>query len=419
VTVAGFVTRLCWPSQTGRDICYVNREALGDLARFSAAGPRRDGVLKPEIAAPGLGIASSRTSDASAPAERVLTDGVHWVIEGTSMAAPHVTGAIAVLFGSQPTLTPEEVKQALQATSTQDEFTSRIYGVPGPDPSPAHWWGYGKLNVRNTLLHISGDEPAVLALETAPAIPDTTTLGAEGVRLPLLHISLASQGFEPIRVLELVFDVEGEDAGARLVLARDANGNGRIDETEPIVANAPAPLDGAVLRVEVEPESFVIPEFSEVELLVALELSGQAPNGTGFEVTFVAEETRSIGTETEVPNMLAISSESLESGVATTTVLKPDERVSLSENPVRDGDIIFNFIEAPTTAALYTVNGQRIADLRRRIAPGALTVTWDLTNDDGSRVAPGVYLLVFSVAGEVFREKLFVLTPDTDSPEQE
>jgi hypothetical protein len=335
------------------------------------------------------------------------------------MAAPHVTGAVAVLFGSQPTLTPEEVKQALQATATQDAFTGRVYGALGPDPSPQHWWGYGKLNVRNALLHISGDEPAVLALETTPATPDTTTLGAEGVRLPLLQLSLASQGFEPIRVLELVFDVEGNDAGARLVLARDANGNGRIDPSEPIVASAPAPLDGGVLRVELEPASFVIPEFSEVELLVAIELSGQAPNGTGFEVTFVAEETRSIGTETNVPNMLAISTEPLESGVARTTVLQPDERVSLSENPVRDGDVIFNFIEAPATAAVYSVNGQRVADLRRRIAAGTLNVTWDLTNDDGSRVAPGVYLLVFSVAGEVFREKLIVLTPGTDSPDQE
>src|SRR5690606_38320028 len=115
----------------------------------------------------------------------------------------------------------------LQASSVHDEFTTRTYGVTDPSATPADWWGYGKLNVRNALIQLSGNAPAVLALESATAIPDTTTLGSMGTRLPLLRLTLAAQGFEPIRVVGLTFDVEGTDPGARLLLVDDVNGNGR------------------------------------------------------------------------------------------------------------------------------------------------------------------------------------------------
>jgi subtilisin family serine protease len=416
VTVGAFVTRLCWPSLASANICYTEQEAIGDLARFSSGGPRRDGVLKPEIAAPGLGVASARSASASIPNSRVLPDGVHMVIEGTSMAAPHVTGAVAVLFGVRPGLTPEELKQVLQTSAVADAFTTRTYGVTDPDASPAHWWGFGKLNVRNALIQLAGNAPAILALESSSAIPDTTTLGAAGTRLPLLRLSLAAQGFEPIRVVGLTFDVEGEDPGARLLLVDDVNANGVPEPDEPVLGAAPVPLDGDVSRVEVAPPALVVPEFSQRQLLVALELSGAAPNGTDFEATFVADATRSIGTSTQVENSIVVVTEPVSSGVASTTVLGANERVSFSSNPVRGEDVVFNFIEAPTTAAIFTVTGRRIADLVRRVGSGELNVVWDLTNDDGSRVAPGVYLLVFSVQGELFREKLFVLTPGADLP---
>ena len=188
------------------------------------------------------------------------------------------------------------------------------------------------------------------------------------------------------------------------------------EPAEPVLGAAPVPLDGDVSRVEVAPPALVVPEFSQRQLLVALELSGAAPNGTDFEATFVADATRSIGTSTQVENSIVVVTEPVSSGVASTTVLGANERVSFSSNPVRGEDVVFNFIEAPTTAAIFTVTGRRIADLVRRVGSGELNVVWDLTNDDGSRVAPGVYLLVFSVQGELFREKLFVLTPGADLP---
>ena len=75
-------------------------------ARFSSAGPTRDGRGKPDLAAPGVRVVAARSSvPAAADGGR---DGNGTVAKsGTSMAAPHVTGAVALVFESvAPRLLP-------------------------------------------------------------------------------------------------------------------------------------------------------------------------------------------------------------------------------------------------------------------------------------------------------------------------
>lgn len=60
------------------------------LASFSSHGPTRDGRDKPDVCAPGLSI-SSASANGSLGNEEISKD-------GTSMAAPHVTGAVALLY---------------------------------------------------------------------------------------------------------------------------------------------------------------------------------------------------------------------------------------------------------------------------------------------------------------------------------
>jgi hypothetical protein len=70
--------------------------------------------------------------------------------------------------------------------------------------------------------------------------------------------------------------------------------------------------------------------------------------------------------------------------------------------------VMFNFAARPSAAAVYTVTGSRVADLLARF--DGLSYRWDLTNDAGETVVPGVYLLVFRVGDHLVRQRLFVLS---------
>ncbi len=98
---------------------------------FSASGPTPLGVMKPEISAPGGFIVGAMSSEAD-PRKRkgglfntpacpdkdkpcFLIDEQHAVAVGTSMSAPQVAGAIALLMEIDPTLTQARVTDLLQA----------------------------------------------------------------------------------------------------------------------------------------------------------------------------------------------------------------------------------------------------------------------------------------------------------------
>jgi subtilisin family serine protease len=81
------------------------------VAYFSSRGPRSgDAVLKPDIAAPGLEIFSVDALSGDA--------GVY--MDGTSMATPHVAGAMALLRQLHPTWTVEELKALAMNTAVRD-----------------------------------------------------------------------------------------------------------------------------------------------------------------------------------------------------------------------------------------------------------------------------------------------------------
>lgn len=109
---------------------YITRGAgLGSLAASSSRGPTRDGRAAPTLAAPGTNIMSASS--------RFGTGNPYIDMSGTSMAAPHITGVMALMLQKNRNRTQEELRNCLVSTARSDAFT-------GPVPNTA--WGAGKVD---------------------------------------------------------------------------------------------------------------------------------------------------------------------------------------------------------------------------------------------------------------------------------
>ena len=80
------------------------------VASFSSVGPTADNRIKPDVVAPGVDIVAARAAGTSmgTPISQYYT-----VASGTSMAAPEVAGAAALLLDAHPSWTPSQIKMAL------------------------------------------------------------------------------------------------------------------------------------------------------------------------------------------------------------------------------------------------------------------------------------------------------------------
>ena len=138
--------------------------AASDLALAVSAVDRNNSVTSfdqrgdyIDLAAPGASILSTASND-------------YKIQSGTSMAAAFVTGAAALLFAAQPSITAAQVRDVLQRTATD-------IGAPGRDTT----FGYGLINLVAAFAELDVMFPKLI----------TASLATEG-RIGALAVGIAS-----------------------------------------------------------------------------------------------------------------------------------------------------------------------------------------------------------------------------------
>ncbi|MGC4744373.1 S8 family serine peptidase [Micromonospora sp. DT201] len=159
------------------------------LADFSSRGPRvGDGGLKPDITAPGVEIVAARADGTEFGAP--VGEG-YVALSGTSMAAPHVTGAVALLAQQHTGWAGPQLKATLMASAK-----------PHPEQT-AFQQGAGRVDVARAITQRVVSDPVSVSFGQSAWPHDDDTPVAR-------KVGWSNDGPDPI-TLDLTLEVTGPD----------------------------------------------------------------------------------------------------------------------------------------------------------------------------------------------------------------
>ncbi|MFB4314981.1 S8 family serine peptidase [Actinomadura sp. 21ATH] len=161
------------PAAAGSALTVGAVDPADALAGFSSRGPRPGRTaMKPEIVAPGVGIVAARAAGTSM-GEPV--DARYTAASGTSMAAPHVAGAAALVAQRHPDWTAARIEAALTGSTAP---------ATGGD---AFERGTGRLDAGTAVTAPATTATGVVDLGavTGPVTTELAWTGRQGARLPL------------------------------------------------------------------------------------------------------------------------------------------------------------------------------------------------------------------------------------------
>ena len=133
-----------FPANIGLDLFAVGATDVNDnLADFSSRGPGiESGIIKPSIVAPGVSIVSASFYDDISLA----------YFSGTSMAAPHVAGVVALLLTNGTELTFGEMSNFLfESASHTVPPTGKNCGGISETEYPNNAVGYGRITAAGAI----------------------------------------------------------------------------------------------------------------------------------------------------------------------------------------------------------------------------------------------------------------------------
>ena len=148
ISVGAYTSKAVFTNSQGATQPTIFPGTIGDIGSFSSLGPTADGRIKPDITAPGNVIVSALNGfdpDYQQGGEffdflGTTVGSNNWPyggMSGTSMAAPMVTGIIALLLDINPNLSFSDIKTLIQSTAITDNYTGS---------APNNTWGAGKID---------------------------------------------------------------------------------------------------------------------------------------------------------------------------------------------------------------------------------------------------------------------------------
>jgi len=187
ISVGAYVTRSSWENKWGNIYGYQPskvtgaKQEYGEIADFSSYGVDDNGVPRPTIIAPGMGLVSAANNYDQGffvngqPGEPTQNSPVlislmeknnrnnwYYLTQGTSMSCPHAAGIVALWMQAKPTLTSKEIQETLKFTCRNDAFTTNETLIPSGNKVQA---GFGKIDALAGLKVIMG----ITGIETVEA----------------------------------------------------------------------------------------------------------------------------------------------------------------------------------------------------------------------------------------------------------
>ncbi|WP_256839071.1 carboxypeptidase regulatory-like domain-containing protein [Ornithinimicrobium faecis] len=220
--------------------------STGSLGAFSRKGEGEDGVIKPEISAPGVSVRSTWPGDS------------YNTISGTSMASPHVAGAVAALWSYDPTLIGQiEITRQLLAESAVDVDDTQCGGTAEFNNK----YGEGRLDLARLIQlapreggtltgSVASDGEPVAGAEVTIEGPFSRTIGTteDGtftVNLPAGDYELTASAFGYLEGTGQATVAIGEDATISLTLEPAA----RHTVTGTVVTEEGEPVPNATVTI--------------------------------------------------------------------------------------------------------------------------------------------------------------------------
>jgi subtilisin family serine protease len=183
---------------------FLTESFIGQMGDFSSRGPVRGlGQIKPDVSAPGVAVLAAAPPGSVVGALGLLEGTADYAhLDGTSMAAPHTTGAAALIKQAHPDWSPAVIRTALINTSTNMRSESGAPKADGLTADSIIAQGGGLIDVKEAvgaraLMGVEGDgveRPAILGSHSYGEVPVANSRATHTAPVTVTVRDLSGQG---------------------------------------------------------------------------------------------------------------------------------------------------------------------------------------------------------------------------------